>query len=224
MYRLWLAKVWREFSYLTVIYSNFFATIGINFRYPPTWPTTFQMAFTHWRTGVGLPSTLPWGFFTSVHGRGFKKWGPWSQTSHSRCFSGEPTLSVTPHIQVTYFVPELFSRYSSTDQPSLWHLRSHFQLFLPDNVVHKFCDLAVKNGMDIFRVFDALNYLPNLRYDLDLLCRFYFYEQQGLEIDVVVFSGRPAFSDLKRRASLHLLLIQLYLDLAHFVRRHERAL
>ncbi|XP_068085758.1 pyruvate carboxylase, mitochondrial [Anabrus simplex] len=32
----------------------------------------------------------------------------------------------------------------------------------PDNVVHKFCDLSVQCGMDIFRVFDSLNYLPNL--------------------------------------------------------------
>lgn len=32
----------------------------------------------------------------------------------------------------------------------------------PDNVVFKFCDLAVQTGMDIFRVFDSLNYLPNL--------------------------------------------------------------
>jgi len=32
----------------------------------------------------------------------------------------------------------------------------------PDNVVQKFCELAVQTGMDIFRVFDSLNYLPNL--------------------------------------------------------------
>ncbi|XP_078001035.1 pyruvate carboxylase, mitochondrial-like isoform X2 [Glandiceps talaboti] len=32
----------------------------------------------------------------------------------------------------------------------------------PDNVVYKFCDMAVDHGMDIFRVFDSLNYLPNL--------------------------------------------------------------
>lgn len=32
----------------------------------------------------------------------------------------------------------------------------------PDNVVFKFCDLSVQAGMDIFRVFDSLNYLPNL--------------------------------------------------------------
>ncbi|XP_044799679.1 pyruvate carboxylase, mitochondrial isoform X1 [Bubalus bubalis] len=32
----------------------------------------------------------------------------------------------------------------------------------PDNVVFKFCEVAKENGMDIFRVFDSLNYLPNL--------------------------------------------------------------
>lgn len=32
----------------------------------------------------------------------------------------------------------------------------------PDNVVYKFCELAVKYGMDVFRVFDSLNYVPNI--------------------------------------------------------------
>ncbi|XP_041353439.1 pyruvate carboxylase, mitochondrial-like isoform X2 [Gigantopelta aegis] len=32
----------------------------------------------------------------------------------------------------------------------------------PDNVVFSFCALAVKHGMDIFRIFDSLNYLPNI--------------------------------------------------------------
>ncbi|KAJ8338055.1 hypothetical protein SKAU_G00370210 [Synaphobranchus kaupii] len=32
----------------------------------------------------------------------------------------------------------------------------------PDNVVFKFCEVAKENGMDIFRVFDSLNYLPNM--------------------------------------------------------------
>lgn len=32
----------------------------------------------------------------------------------------------------------------------------------PDNVVYKFCELAVQTGVDVFRVFDSLNYLPNL--------------------------------------------------------------
>ena len=31
-----------------------------------------------------------------------------------------------------------------------------------DDVVERFCQLAVKNGMDIFRIFDALNDLRNL--------------------------------------------------------------
>ncbi|XP_033210185.1 pyruvate carboxylase, mitochondrial isoform X2 [Belonocnema kinseyi] len=37
----------------------------------------------------------------------------------------------------------------------------------PDNVVFKFCELAVQTGMDIFRVFDSLNYLPNLILGMD---------------------------------------------------------
>ncbi|XP_074128759.1 pyruvate carboxylase, mitochondrial isoform X1 [Sminthopsis crassicaudata] len=32
----------------------------------------------------------------------------------------------------------------------------------PDNVVFKFCEVAKENGMDVFRIFDSLNYLPNL--------------------------------------------------------------
>lgn len=32
----------------------------------------------------------------------------------------------------------------------------------PDNVVFEFCKVAKEKGMDIFRVFDSLNYLPNL--------------------------------------------------------------
>ncbi|WAR18768.1 PYC-like protein [Mya arenaria] len=37
----------------------------------------------------------------------------------------------------------------------------------PDNVVYKFCDEAVKHGMDIFRIFDSLNYLPNIIVGMD---------------------------------------------------------
>jgi len=37
----------------------------------------------------------------------------------------------------------------------------------PDNVVFEFCELAHKYGMDIFRVFDALNYVPNLQVGID---------------------------------------------------------
>lgn len=41
----------------------------------------------------------------------------------------------------------------------------------PDNVVYKFCELAVKHGMDIFRVFDSLNYLPNLKLGIDAVAK-----------------------------------------------------
>ena len=37
----------------------------------------------------------------------------------------------------------------------------------PDNVVYEFCDLAVKHGMDVFRVFDSLNYIENMRLGID---------------------------------------------------------
>merc|ERR550534_1638343 len=37
----------------------------------------------------------------------------------------------------------------------------------PDNVVHKFCELAVEAGMDVFRVFDSLNYLPNIKLGME---------------------------------------------------------
>ena len=33
----------------------------------------------------------------------------------------------------------------------------------PDNVVYKFCEQAQKSGIDVFRVFDSLNYLDNLK-------------------------------------------------------------
>lgn len=37
----------------------------------------------------------------------------------------------------------------------------------PDNVVEKFCKMSVDKGMDIFRVFDSLNYMPNLQLGID---------------------------------------------------------
>lgn len=37
----------------------------------------------------------------------------------------------------------------------------------PDNVVHKFCKQAQSSGVDIFRVFDSLNYLENLKLGVD---------------------------------------------------------
>lgn len=36
-----------------------------------------------------------------------------------------------------------------------------------DNVNYKFCEMAVKKGMDVFRIFDSLNYLENMRLGID---------------------------------------------------------
>jgi pyruvate carboxylase len=37
----------------------------------------------------------------------------------------------------------------------------------PDNVVYEFCKRAKEHGMDVFRVFDSLNYLENMRLGID---------------------------------------------------------
>lgn len=41
----------------------------------------------------------------------------------------------------------------------------------PDNVVDEFCIQAVKSGVDIFRVFDSLNYVDNLKFGMDSVRR-----------------------------------------------------
>ena len=41
----------------------------------------------------------------------------------------------------------------------------------PDNVVNSFVAEAAAGGIDIFRVFDSLNYLDNLRFGLDSVHR-----------------------------------------------------
>jgi len=37
----------------------------------------------------------------------------------------------------------------------------------PDNVIYKFCEMAQKTGMDVFRIFDSLNYIENMRLGID---------------------------------------------------------
>ena len=37
----------------------------------------------------------------------------------------------------------------------------------PDNVVKETVQQAVDSGMDIFRIFDSMNYLPNLQLGID---------------------------------------------------------
>lgn len=37
----------------------------------------------------------------------------------------------------------------------------------PDNAIFKFCDVAVRHGMDVFRVFDSLNYVDNMKLGIE---------------------------------------------------------
>ncbi|KAL1934537.1 hypothetical protein VTP01DRAFT_6719 [Rhizomucor pusillus] len=37
----------------------------------------------------------------------------------------------------------------------------------PDNVIYDFCEKSVKAGMDIFRIFDSLNYIENMKLGID---------------------------------------------------------
>jgi pyruvate/oxaloacetate carboxyltransferase/allophanate hydrolase subunit 1/biotin carboxyl carrier protein len=37
----------------------------------------------------------------------------------------------------------------------------------PDNVIYKFCKQAKNTGMDVFRIFDSLNYIENMRLGID---------------------------------------------------------
>eukprot|EP01029_Cantina_marsupialis_P012211 TRINITY_DN26_c0_g1_i2.p1 TRINITY_DN26_c0_g1~~TRINITY_DN26_c0_g1_i2.p1 ORF type:complete len:1184 (+),score=463.93 TRINITY_DN26_c0_g1_i2:119-3670(+) len=37
----------------------------------------------------------------------------------------------------------------------------------PDNLIYKFCEKAVDEGMDVFRIFDSLNYLENMKLGID---------------------------------------------------------
>mmetsp|Transcript_13237 Transcript_13237/g.18587 ORF Transcript_13237/g.18587 Transcript_13237/m.18587 type:complete len:600 (+) Transcript_13237:925-2724(+) len=37
----------------------------------------------------------------------------------------------------------------------------------PDNVVHDFCKVAKETGMDVFRIFDSVNYIENMKLGID---------------------------------------------------------
>ena len=61
----------------------------------------------------------------------------------------------------------------------------------PDNVVFEFCELAHKYGMDIFRVFDALNYVPNLQVCFSPAC----FLMLLLLFNVVVLASAEIFRE-----------------------------
>lgn len=57
----------------------------------------------------------------------------------------------------------------------------------PDNVVYQFCKLAKDNGMDVFRIFDSVNYIENMK----------------LGVSMTAFDARGAFVHLYSRLSTH---------------------
>ncbi|KAI8981409.1 pyruvate carboxylase [Pilobolus umbonatus] len=73
----------------------------------------------------------------------------------------------------------------------------------PDNLVYEFCDKAVKAGMDIFRVFDSLNYLENMKLGIDAV------KKAGGVIEAsICYSGDVSSSDEKKYT------LKYYLDFA----------
>lgn len=78
-----------------------------------------------------------------------------------------------------------------------------------DNVVFKFCQLAKDAGMDVFRVFDSLNYIENMRLGIDAVG-----QAGGIVEGAVCYTGDV--SDPERG----LYDLEYYL---HFVRELEAA-
>lgn len=66
---------------------------------------------------------------------------------------------------------------------------------LPDNAIYHFCEQAKKNGMDIFRVFDALNDMEQLEVGVSAVLK-----AGGVAEGTVCYSGDSKLSRLK---SLH---------------------
>ena len=57
----------------------------------------------------------------------------------------------------------------------------------PDNVVYDFCKLAKRSGMDVFRIFDSVNYVENLYLGIDAVGR-----AGGIVEAVICYSGDVA--------------------------------
>jgi len=74
----------------------------------------------------------------------------------------------------------------------------------PDNVVREFCRLAVINGMDIFRVFDSMNYLPNMQIGCESV-----RDAGGIVQSAICYTGDVSNPKLDTKYDL-----QYYLNLA----------
>lgn len=73
----------------------------------------------------------------------------------------------------------------------------------PDNVIFKFCELAVKSGMDIFRIFDSLNYVPNMTIGMEAV------QKAGGVVEAAISYTGDVSNPEKKKYNL-----KYYLDLA----------
>jgi len=71
----------------------------------------------------------------------------------------------------------------------------------PDNAIYDFCKKAVENGLDIFRVFDSLNYIENMKLGIDAA------KKAGGVVEAVVCYTGDVADPKKTKYSL-----QYYLD------------
>lgn len=63
----------------------------------------------------------------------------------------------------------------------------------PDNVVYRFCKTAKEKGIDVFRVFDSLNYLPNLALGINAV-----REAGGIVEAAISYTGNVADPSRKK--------------------------
>ena len=121
------------------------------FRYLHMLLITFLMDYTHLKIGEELRLMWQWGFCMNVHGKDFERWGNKSQIYRFRCCWEEPTLSDTRHTQTTLFTGIMIGTVL-IQTLHLFFVSTIIKIQLWIKYDSRFCDLAVKNGMDIFRV------------------------------------------------------------------------
>jgi hypothetical protein len=95
-------------------------------------------------------------------------------------------------------------------------------------ILFRFCDLAVRNGMDIFRIFDSLNYVPNIIVGMEAagkagkklvnlnedVCVFFFY-CLTLKKCVLIFFPVTSFHHLQFQCLVTLAITFLYISYVH---------
>ena len=76
-----------------------------------------------------------------------------------------------------------------------------------DNVVKEFCKEAVIEGIDIFRVFDSLNYIENLKFGIDAV-----KEAGGVAEGTICYTGNVCDEKSKYNLNYYLDLTQQLVD------------